>query len=184
MVIDLKLIESKARRMIHPSDPFIQKIRRSNDWVESLGVCFEEILYALKNFASSSLNESLADDFVRRVDDEVFELSIYFQKVMLQYKRILERNYRPATPETKAKVFQEVVLKFFQDLKNYLYVAKERARQIEGQARMLNVFDSEDFLHSRRFLERLLASEVEDLRGRMDRAEFPLGDDLVEYDDD
>jgi hypothetical protein len=179
----IELIENKLKRLNLPFDPVVQRIVSANDWVQSLKVCIEELSKGLDRFSSSPIQEGLGDDFIEKSQDRLFEISSLFQRVFRQYLSILKKRYQASTPEVQSRVRDEMV-DHWRKLAVSLESAKSTAREIEGRAKMLNVWDDERFSGARKFIERIKSSSVGDVQQRMKNAEFPLGDDMVSYDDE
>jgi hypothetical protein len=178
----IKLIENKLKKMILPFDPVVRRINSANDWVESLKICIEEIITGLNSFSKPNIEESTKDDFLIDTGDKIYEISNLFQRIFKQYLLIIKKRRTPLSLPAQSLMHKEMV-NHWRKLAVALESAKEAAKQIEGRAIMLNLWSDESFVNYRKFIERLKNSNVGEVQDRMKNAEFPLGDDLVSYED-
>jgi len=180
--IDYKLIESKVRKMVLPNNPLDLSLKKSSDWVSSVKICLQYLISSLDRFANQPIMESLSDDFIEGTDIAIYHLSNDFMMFMRRYANILDRYYKPTSSVAKTKIQNELE-EYWKKLNDSLANAQKTARSIKGKAVMLNIWDSEDFASQRKFLERLENASLQSIKNSMENAQFPLGDDVVQFED-
>jgi hypothetical protein len=177
-----KLLKEKTEKVILPFDPFLKKLKQTNDWTESFKICIERLGEILRSFGNLNIQEGVQDDFKNDVEMKIYETANGFHSLMRQYASILHRHYSPLSTAARKNLDQEME-SYWNKIKSDLEIAQKNATAIKGRANMLNLWDDEAFSFSRKFVERVLETSVNDIKDRMNRAESPLGDDVVEYEE-
>ena len=175
-----KILYEKAMKMKLPNSPLERKLKQSNDYIESMKIILEFMGDTLEKFSKPILAEGIKDDFSEECSNRIYSLSLEFQSAFVKFSQILKKNITPLSIEGRAAVNREMAL-YWEKLSKQLEKAKSHAKQLQGRATML--WDSDDFKSNRKFIERLMNTNINDIKTRMMNAEFPLGDDIVSYEE-